>query len=76
MPGLRFGPTFTFPTSGLLTDLAMLHYSWKGEWLVGVLEMLREFEYSVCSFICLFNSRLTYTAGIHAWELRNPRTRR
>ena len=45
MQGLRFGPTFTFPTSGLLlTDLAML-YSWKGEWLVGVLVMLREFEY-------------------------------
>ena len=44
MQGLRFGPTFTFPTSGLLTDLAMF-YSWKGEWLVGVLEMLREFEY-------------------------------
>ena len=39
---------------------------------VGALEMLREFEYHVCSFIGLFNSCLISVDRIHSPELHVP----
>ena len=51
MQDLRFGPTFTFPTSGLLTTPAVKRIrlcSTRGKG-VGALGMLREFEYRVWS---------------------------
>ena len=56
MQDLRFGRTLSFPLSGLLTttprQAVAIPTGGKG---VGSLKKLRQFNYHLCSFICLFN---------------------